>query len=135
MTNLATRIPDGRSGALVARSRSPWSLDPFDLFSNFSSGMASHFSGGVEIARTDNGYQVDVPVPGYAPDQINLTYQDGALAVSGNAERRSFTRTLVLPDDIDPDKTTAHVEHGLLTITLVQQPEAQPKKIRVEAGH
>ncbi len=128
--NGATAKPSGRRGPLAEML----GLDPLDLFRNFYSPMsldATAAQGGLDISRTENGFVVEIPVPGYKPDHIDITYKDSVLSVSGKSERRTFTRSLVLPDDIDPDHVEARVEDGLLTLTLNRRPEAEPKRIRI----
>ena len=71
-----------------------------------------------------------MPVPGFAPDEIDVTLENEILSVSGNNEKRSFTRTLLLPDEIDGDNVQARVEHGMLTLTLNVHPKAQPRRSR-----
>jgi len=112
-------------------------VDPRDLFRNFYSPLslgATAAQGGLDISRTENGYVVEIPVPGYKPQQIEITYKDNVLSVSGKSERRNFTRSLVLPDEIDPDHVAAHVEDGLLTLTLNRRPEAEPKRIQINVN-
>jgi HSP20 family molecular chaperone IbpA len=89
---------------------------------------------GFEINKTENGYAVELPVAGYAPDAIDVTLEDRVLTVSGRNERRNFTRALLIPDEIDPESIGAKVEHGMLTITLSVHPKAQPRKITVAVG-
>lgn len=86
------------------------------------------------VARTERGYEVELPVPGFGPEHIELTLKDELLTVTGTTEKRSFTRTLVINDEIDPDGISARVENGLLTIALNRRPEVQPRKIAVTAG-
>jgi len=106
-----------------------WNWDPFrNFFSN------APILSGLDIARTDNGFVVEVPVAGYRPDNINVTLENGVLQVTGKTEKRSFTRSFVLPDDIDENKIDAKVEHGLLTLTLNLLPKAQPKTISVKSS-
>ncbi|MFN2460994.1 MAG: Hsp20/alpha crystallin family protein [Candidatus Velthaea sp.] len=128
-----TNVERNGAGASSVLPRGPltdWGFDPLQLFRNFSSGGVA----GIEVNRTEQGFSVELPVPGYTPEQVDITYQDGALTISGRSERRSFTRSLVLPEDIDPDNTTAHVEHGMLTLSLARHPQAQPKKIKIGSG-
>ncbi len=116
-----------REGGLTA-SR-PTDVFGFDPFRNFFSNLSQFH--GLEISRTDQGYQVEIPVPGYKPDQIDVTLDNGVLQVLGKNERRSFTRSLALPEEIDSENIEANVEHGLLTISMNLSPKAQPKKIAV----
>jgi HSP20 family molecular chaperone IbpA len=97
--------------------------DPFRNFASTGAGIA-----GVDVAI------VEIPVAGYKPEQIDVTLEDGVLTVVGKSERRQFTRSLLLPDDIDGENIGANVEHGMLTLTLHVHPKAQPKKIAVAFG-
>lgn len=122
MADLMTR-PNG--GARPLGEGLGW--DPFRSFFGNYGGAAV-----LEISRTDNGYAVEVPVPGFKPSEIDVTFEKGILSVSGKGEKRQFTRTLLLPDEIDSDNIGARVEHGMLTLTLNVHPKAQPKKIEVK---
>ena len=109
-----------------------WDWEPFRSFlpSNLMSGnLGSMF--GIDVTRTEDGYDVEMPVPGFRPEDIDLTYQDGVIAVTGRNDRRSFTRTLSVPDDVDEEQIDAHVEHGILTIHLKQTPQRQPRRISI----
>ncbi len=102
----------------------------FDPFRNFFTG-GGHFAG-IEVTRTEQGgYSVEIPVAGYKADEIDVTLEDNVLTVVGKSDRRQFTRSLMLPDEIDGDNIGANVENGLLTLTLNVHPKAQPKKIAV----
>jgi HSP20 family protein len=102
----------------------------FDPFRNFFTGLGGF--AGVDVTRTEQGgYRVEIPVPGFKPDEIEVTLEESVLTVAGKNERRQFTRSLLLPDDIDGENIAANVEHGLLTLTLNVHPKAQPKKIAV----
>ena len=102
----------------------------FDPFRDFAPTWQQ--AGGIDVQRTDRGYTVEIPVPGFKPDQINVTVDDRTLTVRGESERRKFTRALLLPEEIDTDNIEAKVENGLLTLTLNVHPKSQPKKIEVK---
>ncbi len=102
--------------------------DPFrSLFGSWSPGV------GIDVTRTDTGYEVEMPVAGFAPNQIEVTVEDGVLTASGKSEKRTFRRSVVLPEEIDADAIDAKVENGLLTLTLKLHPKAQPKRIEVKS--
>lgn len=112
-------------------------LDPLDLFRNFYSPLARDANAGaanLDISRSENGYVVEIPVAGFKPEQIDVTFKDNVLSISGKSDRRTFTRSLMLPDEIDSDQVGARVEHGLLTLTLNRRPEAEPKRIRIDVN-
>jgi HSP20 family molecular chaperone IbpA len=86
---------------------------------------------GFEISRAENGYRIELPVPGFRPEQIDVTIEDRVLTIVGKSERRNFTRTVVIPEEIDAENIGANVEHGMLTLELHVHPKAQPRKIAV----
>lgn len=89
---------------------------------------------GFEINKSENGYTVELPVAGFSPESIDVTLEDRVLTIAGKTERRSFTRALLIPEEIDADTIGAKVEHGLLTIALNVHPKAQPRKINVQTA-
>ncbi|GAC1442768.1 MAG: hypothetical protein NVS2B8_13740 [Vulcanimicrobiaceae bacterium] len=102
----------------------------FDPFRNFVAGLGGF--AGVDVTRTEQGgYRVEIPVAGFKPEQIDVTLEENVLSIVGKSDRREFTRSLLLPDDIDGENIAARVEDGMLTLTLSVHPKAQPKKISV----
>jgi HSP20 family protein len=106
----------------------------FDPFRSLFPAFANASAFGLDVTRADDGYIVEIPVAGFRPDQIDITVQDDTVVVSGKSDRRSFTRSLVVPDEIDPDRISANVDHGLLTLNLPRRPESQPRRIKVQTG-
>ncbi|HXF33951.1 MAG TPA: Hsp20/alpha crystallin family protein [Candidatus Acidoferrales bacterium] len=127
MADVATRAQNG------LQVRSPFGdWLGWDPFRNFAS--SPNLAPGIEVTRSETGYAVEVPVPGYKPDQIDVTLDEHVLTVAGKAEKRQFTRSLLLPEEIDAETIAARVEHGMLSLTLNFHPKAQPKKIAVESS-
>ncbi len=97
-------------------------FDPFQSMRNFE----------YDVTRTENGYEVEIPVPGFKPENVDVTFQDDVIAVTAKGDRRSFARSFTVPDDVDPDKIEARVSDGMLVLTLARRPEAQPRRIDVK---
>jgi HSP20 family molecular chaperone IbpA len=93
-------------------------------------GATPQYSG--EVQKTEDGWSVEIPVPGFRPDQIDVTVEERVLTVSGKTERRSFQRSILIPEDVDTENIDAKVEHGMLTLGLHLHPKAQPRKIEVK---
>jgi HSP20 family molecular chaperone IbpA len=100
----------------------------FDPFQSLRSNWAFEY----DVTRTENGYEVEVPMPGFRPDDVEVTFQDDVISVSAKSERRSFSRSFTVPEDVDPEKIEARVSDGMLLLTLARRPEAQPKRISVK---
>jgi HSP20 family protein len=73
-------------------------------------------------------------VPGFKPEDIEVTIEDRVLSIVGKSGAKQFTRTLVLHDEIDAENVGATVEHGMLTLALHVHPKAQPRKIAVNSA-
>lgn len=122
------------NGGIVAQ-RNPLFSDIFG-WEPFSNSYANYSrSQGVDVTKTEAGYCVELPVAGFKPEQIQVTLEDNVLTLAGQSEKRSFTRSLLVPDEIDQENISAKVEHGMLTLTLSLQPKAQPKKINVQVAN
>ncbi|HTW83851.1 MAG TPA: Hsp20/alpha crystallin family protein [Candidatus Sulfotelmatobacter sp.] len=125
MAGLATR-PSGNNRGLVSE------LFGFDPVRAFIGANGAGYGLGVDVQKTENGWTVEIPVPGFKPDQIEVTVEDRVLTVTGKSERRSFQRSILLPEEVDPETIDAKVEHGLLALGLHLHPKAQPRKIDVK---
>jgi len=127
---MTTLVRNGQQNT-VPRQPAGWSplqsLFGFDPFQ----GVMRNWDYGFEVTRTESGYIVDVPVPGFNSSSIDMTLKDGIISVIGKTDRRTFSRAFNVPEDVDPDKINATVADGMLSITLERHPAAQPKKISV----
>jgi HSP20 family molecular chaperone IbpA len=116
------------SGGAVAYSplREMLGYDPFRRF-------FSNVDPQIDVIRTDAGFEVEIPVPGFKTDQIELIVKENILTLTGKSERRAFTRSLKLPDDVDSQNIEAGVDNGLLTLVLKRHPDAQPRRIEIKS--
>jgi HSP20 family protein len=89
---------------------------------------------------------LEAEVPGLTQQDLQLTINQNLLTLTG--ERRldvpegytvhrqervplRFSRSVTLPCKIDPEKSVASLDNGVLTVTLPKAPEAQPRKIAI----
>jgi HSP20 family protein len=103
------------------------------------------------LTYTDAGDKLEVQaeVPGIAEKDIQLTIQKDVLTVSGERKTNGpegylvhrqerapvkFARSFTLPCKVDPERSQATLQNGVMTITLAKVPEAQPRQIAVRAG-
>jgi HSP20 family protein len=92
---------------------------------------------------------VEADLPGIPEKSVDLTLADNVLFVTaerkltapeGYAPRRQertsfrFSRSLALPVKVDPEKVTATVKDGVLTVTLAKAEEARPRQIQVKVS-
>jgi HSP20 family protein len=104
----------------------------------------------LDVHESQDAYTVKVSLPGVKPEDVNIQYQQGALAISGEVqedqtreqggyhirERRTgrFSRALRLPEAVNPDKAEASFENGVLTLRLPKAEETKPRRIAVQSG-
>lgn len=100
----------------------------FDPFQTLRSNWAFEY----DVTRTDNGYEVEVPVPGFGPEDVEVTFQDDVVSINAKGGRRTFSRSFSVPEDVDPDMIEAQVKDGMLVLKLARRPEAQPRRIAVK---
>ncbi|RIK85540.1 MAG: heat-shock protein Hsp20 [Planctomycetota bacterium] len=98
------------------------------------------------VWEDESSYHVELDVPGVTRDAVELTYEKGTLRITterrapedrraGLVDERRYgkvTRSVTLPESIDPDSITAELAHGVLHVTVAKKPEAQPKRIEVK---
>jgi len=98
------------------------------------------------IWEDDGSYHVELDVPGVVRDNIELTFDKGALLITAERKRpeqdrpgwhegRAYgkvTRRLMLPESIDPDCIKAELNDGVLRVSVAKTPESQPKRIDVK---
>ena len=95
----------------------------------------------------EQGYWVQIALPGLDRKDISIVFEDGVLTVKGEPkeeavpnrtyfvreiERGSFARAFRLPGTVDPGKVSASYKEGLLTIQIPKREETKPRQIAVE---
>ncbi len=103
---------------------------------------------GLEVFETDNDIVVKASVPGLLPNEVEVTFEDGVLRIAGRHEENeedkkkkkviyqshrvsTFNYQTALPRMIDPNKITADIEHGVITVNAPLSEAAKLKKIDV----
>jgi HSP20 family protein len=88
-------------------------------------------------------------VPGLSEKDLELTGTRDTLVLAGKREvtlpdgvaihrrerrSQSFARSFALPVHIDPERVSAQLKDGLLTVTLPKAEDARPRQISVKAS-
>ncbi len=106
----------------------------------------------VDTSEDDKAYHVTAELPGMTEKDIEVTFADNMLTISGekkeekevkeeNYHRRersfgSFRRSFTLPSEVDEGKISAAFKDGVMTIELPKAKSAQKKakKITISRG-
>jgi HSP20 family protein len=106
----------------------------------------------VDVSEQGDNYVVTAPVPGVAPDDVEITVLGDTLRIRG--ERReskeqqdegqrwimreqqfgAFERSIRLPTSVKPEAAKAEFRDGVLSITLPKTEEAKERRIPVNAS-
>ena len=85
-------------------------------------------------------------IPGARHEDLELTVVDNTLTLKGKRAEEppkdsrhyrrerpmgEFTRTLALPEMVDPDGVTAEYRNGILTVQMSKAKAALPKKVKI----
>ncbi|MEF8801822.1 MAG: Hsp20/alpha crystallin family protein [Halolamina sp.] len=107
-------------------------------FSEINETVESELAGSdinVDVAETDEQIVVTADVPGFDPDDIDVSVQDRRLTISAESsaeteaeaeadyyrrERttRAVSRTITLPTEVEETEASASYENGVLTVEL-----------------
>lgn len=90
----------------------------------------------VDVVETENEYFVFADMPGTKPDEVDIRFEQGELAVHGRRASRgenllSYHRVFSVADTIASDKISAELKAGVLTIRLPKVEAVKPKRITV----
>lgn len=104
----------------------------------------------INVGRTPTSVEVYAFAPGLDASKLEVTLDRGLLRIAGERvsgipeqdtpvqiytrERLagSFSRTVSLPDDIDPAQVNASYRDGVLQISIALRESVQPKRITVQ---
>ena len=100
---------------------------------------AAPSSPSLQVTAIDDGWRVDVPLPGIDPKDVALEVAGNNLSiraeVSSEGTDKNVTRyeqTLVIPQFLDLEKLTAAHRHGMLRLTLPLKDSVKPRRVQIE---
>lgn len=123
-----------------------WLRNPFAGFP--AMGGLLEFGGLLGAAQTrlatdvyedaDNFY-ARFEVPGVKKEDVKIELNDRMLTISVDRREKneegeqtfSLTRSVSVPESVAPDRISAKMEDGLLTVTLPKQEERKPRSIQI----
>jgi HSP20 family protein len=106
-----------------------------------------------DVVETERDLRVMLELPGVAPEDVAVDLENNVLTVVGEKQERRdegeekhtwhlmerrygrFTRSFMLPRDVDQDAIQASFEHGVLTITIPKSEKARRRRIEIRGGN
>jgi HSP20 family protein len=107
-----------------------------DLPTRTAAGPSSSF----HVTSTDEGWRIDVPMPGIDPEDVSIEAAGTTLSIRAevpsdddkNTHSPRYEQTLTIPQFLDVDKLTASHKHGMLRLTLPLKESVKPRRIQIE---
>ena len=108
----------------------------------------------LDLLESEDAYVVEAALPGFKPEEIEVTALGDTLTIRAHHEERKeprdekpgkegvylrrersvgeFVRVIELPMTLDPKKVTAAYEHGLLTLRIAKTEREKPVAIPIK---
>jgi HSP20 family protein len=101
----------------------------------------------IDVYQTPSAFIIESTIAGVKPEDIDISLTPESITVKGSRIKEEkiktedyihqecfwgkFSRSVILPQEIDPDRTQASIKNGVLKITLPKVNKAKSKKIKV----
>jgi len=105
-----------------------------DLPTRTAAGQSPSF----QVNTTDDGWRIDVPLPGIDPENVNLEAAGNTLTIRAeergeNGERVvRYEQSFTIPQFLDVEHVTASHKHGMLRLTVPLKDSVKPRRIQIE---
>ena len=102
----------------------------------------------IDVYNTPNALVIESAIAGVNPDDIDISISPDSVSIKGKREKEEkvktenyihqecywgrFSRTIILPEEIDADKAQANIKNGVLKITLPKLNKSRAKKVKVK---
>jgi HSP20 family protein len=104
----------------------------------------------MDLVETPDHYVLRADLPGLSDGDVNIQLEDNVLTISGDRAAKhedeqegyyrlerafgAFSRSLTLPDGVDPDAVQAHFDRGVLEIRIPKPEQKKPKTVQITLG-
>lgn len=111
---------------------------------------AEGFVPALDLSETEDGYTVELAVPGMKAEDLEITMENSVLTIKGQVkqetedrkrnyhriERRfgTFQRSVSLPTTVKTDAIKAELNDGVLRLDIPKAEEVKPRKITVSVS-
>jgi HSP20 family protein len=113
------------------------------LFNQFWSDLPTRTAAGAspsfQVNTTDDGWRIDVPMPGIDPKDVALEVAGSTLTIRaetpGEDKDRNSTRyeqAFSVPAFLDLEKLTASHRHGMLRLSVPLKDSVKPRRVQIE---
>jgi len=109
------------------------------FWSDLPTRAAANSSSSFHVTTTDDGWRIDLPMPGIDPKDVSIEAAGTTLSIRADVSSDNkdvpvarYEQTLTIPQFLDVDKLTASHWHGMLRLTLPLKESVRPRRIQIE---
>jgi HSP20 family protein len=104
----------------------------------------------MDLVETPDHYVLRADLPGLSDGDVNVQLEDSVLTISGERKAEhedqqegyyrlersfgTFSRSLTLPDGVDPDGVQAQFDRGVLEIRIPKPEQKKPRTVQITLG-
>ena len=110
-----------------------------DLPTRTTGGSATGSSPSFQVHTTDDGWRIDVPMPGIDPKDVSLEVAGNNLTIRakipGEGKDKTvsyYEQTVMIPQFLDLEKLSASHRHGMLRLALPLKDSVKPRRVQIE---
>jgi len=103
----------------------------------------------IDVYQTPNEIVIKSTIAGVSPEDIDISMTNDMITIKGNRKKDEeikeedyyyqecywgpFSRSIILPVDVEPDNANASMKNGILTIRLPKIERVKTKRIEIKA--
>jgi HSP20 family protein len=122
----------------------------FDAQAGGNGAVGRRWIPAMDLVEEGERYVLRADLPGLSESDVNVELDDNVLTISGqrrseHEDRKdgyyrierasgSFSRSLTLPDGIDPESINAHFENGVLEVRIPKPEERKPRRVAINVA-
>jgi len=104
----------------------------------------------MDLIEVADQYVLRADLPGVSDEDVDIQLQDNVLTISGERKTEhenkdegyyrlerafgGFSRSLTLPDGVDPTAVQAHFDRGVLEVRIPKPEQKKPRKVQIRLG-
>ncbi len=104
----------------------------------------------LDVYQTPTDIVVESAIAGVSPEDLDVTVTHDSISIKGERHKENevseddylyqecywgrFSRSVILPQEVDPEKATMNFKNGILTVRLPKHTREKSKKLSVREG-
>lgn len=101
----------------------------------------------LDVTTDAEALTIEAALPGVKPEDVDITVENGTVTITGRTakerkaeegsyllqeiRRGEFSRSVTLPNGLEPDQAEATFEHGVLRLRIPKAEQVKPRQIKI----